>query len=455
MKAIQRFLFLALFVFGVMAPCWAGAVDGGPEVLSESRAKTRDLLLKSKDQSRIMTERALVEMKAGRVPEAINSLVNAIETYPANTLAYAALAKIYLVAGQEEKIYEVLERAGRSYPSFDKILDVFDDQSLGQLPLEAPKESIFIAPFRGNKGMAVSFMFDDGESGVYNKGLPIFEKYGFRATIPIVAGQVGGPYAGSWHDWQDASRRGFEIANHSMGHRDLSVPAEEELLTTEIRAAKVLIEKAVGQEVSSFVFPFDRSSAKALQYAATTHRAIREPFFLRSIYAHSVVIIYGGPKFSVKVANRLIDVGVKRHVWVVAECHGVEALGEKNYKPVTVDFLNDHLSYIRSRSDDVWVDTFGNVFDYLSQRRKVTVEKKRLDALGAEFVLRGQDGGARALRIPMTVVLAVKDDVELRSATEGGDKPLKVWMCGAGQVCVDVDEIGRNIRLEWEIKGQL
>ena len=59
---------------------------------------------------------------------------------------------------------------------------------------------------------------------MFNNALPTFEKYGFRATIPIIAGMVAekdnDPFWGSWAEWRDAANRGFEIANHSMYHRD-------------------------------------------------------------------------------------------------------------------------------------------------------------------------------------------------------------------------------------------
>ena len=101
--------------------------------------------------------------------------------------------------------------------------------------------------------MAISFMFDDGEANVYG-ALPTFEKYGYRATIPVVAGFVADtsndPFWGTWAQWKDAADRGFEIANHSMYHRD-SVKLHGSDFDVAIDQAKEIIEKNTGHPVTS------------------------------------------------------------------------------------------------------------------------------------------------------------------------------------------------------------
>ena len=70
------------------------------------------------------------------------------------------------------------------------------------MPLDEPQDNIFWPIFPRIRRWPMSFLFDDGEKNVYDKALPIFEKYGFRATIPVVAGMVADkdddPFWGSW-----------------------------------------------------------------------------------------------------------------------------------------------------------------------------------------------------------------------------------------------------------------
>ena len=214
----------------------------------------------------------------------------------------------------------------------------------------------------------MSFMFDDGEANVY-KALPTFEKYGYRATIPIVAGYVADtsndPFWGSWAEWKDAANRGFEIANHSMYHRD-----SKDLHGTEfdvaIDQAKEIIEKNIGHKVTAYVFPHDSYTNEAVSRALRIHKVIRTKEFLQSYYNRTVDIVIGGPHVSVETANRLVDIGIKRRLWLIAKCHGVAAKRSmRSFKSITPAFLEAHLAYIHSRSDDVWVDTFSNVFEYL------------------------------------------------------------------------------------------
>ena len=81
------------------------------------------------------------------------------------------------MTGQEQKMYDTLTLAERSYPDFDNIVKIIDDENLDKIPMDEPQGSIYLANFPENKKMAISFMFDDGEAHVY-KALPTFEKYG-------------------------------------------------------------------------------------------------------------------------------------------------------------------------------------------------------------------------------------------------------------------------------------
>jgi peptidoglycan/xylan/chitin deacetylase (PgdA/CDA1 family) len=411
----------------------------------------KDVMAKAYQQSRELVGQGVQALNARRVADAVRLLAEAMIVFPPNTEAYAILAKIFLMTKQELRLYEALEDAGRSYPSFDDILKVVNDADLLNIPLPVESADVYIAPFKDNKKMGLSFMFDDGESSVYTGVLPLFEKYGYKASVSVIAGQVSplpghNIERGSWPEWKDAANRGFEIASHSMNHRDAKTlkPAD---LKLEIDDAKSIIEEQVGKKVYSYVFPLDSFSPEVLDHVTRLHPAAREPDYLRSFYDRSVDIMYGGAKFSVDTANRLVDIGINRRLWLIAECHGIDVGSVHSYKPLTADFIERHLAYIRSRSTDVWVDTFGNVFEYLFLRKGTQALRKDLKDGEAEIVL--HNASVKEMPRPLTVVLKVEGDASTVIAQTTDGVSLKAWLCGIGQVCVNVPFYDRSVRVTW------
>jgi peptidoglycan/xylan/chitin deacetylase (PgdA/CDA1 family) len=409
-------------------------------------------LVKSSEISVKLANKAVEALKNKNIKEALEDCKTAIDIFPIDAKPYILLAKLYLMTGQEPKMFETLTLAGRSYPNFDNIVSVIDDENLDRLPLDEPQGSIYLSNFPENKQMAVSFLFDDGEKDVYVNALPVFEKYGFRATIPVVAGYVADsdkdPFWGSWSDWKDAANRGFEIANHSMYHRD-SQKLHGSDFDISIDQAKDMIETKTGHKVTAYVFPHDSYNDEAVSRALKHHEVIRSWEFLRSFYNRTVSIVYGGPHFSVKTADRLIDIAIKRHLWLVGNCHGVTTKrGILSFKSITPAFLEAHLAYIHSRSKEVWVDTFSNIFEYMSLRSRAKIETKTFTENSIDFVLHS-NGMEGKLTEPLTVVIKTEKGVILKSASGAEGHILKAWPCAENQVCVDADSYDENIHVLW------
>ncbi len=408
-------------------------------------------VVKSSEVSVKMAQRAIEALQRKDLKEAIKDCNISIDIFPIDAKPYILLTKIYLMTGQEEKMYDTLTLAGRSYPNFNNIVSIIDDADLDNIPLEEPQGNVYLADFPGNKKMAMSFMFDDGEANVY-RALPTFEKYGYRATIPVVAGFVADksndPFWGSWAEWRDAANRGFEIANHSMYHRD-SKNLHGDDFDIAIDQAHDIIEKNINHKVTAFVFPHDSYTDEAVSRALRLHKVVRTPEFLRSFYKRTVDIVIGGRYVSIDTAKRLVDIGIKRRLWLVAKCHGItDKATMRSFKSITPEFLESYLSYIHSKSDDVWVDTFSHVFDYMSLRSQTTVETKGATDNSVDFVLHNSDPKIK-LSGTLTVVIKAGAGAAGPSATETDGHALKAWSCAADQICVDADSYDDNIHLQW------
>ncbi|MFI5205415.1 MAG: hypothetical protein ACHQVK_00585, partial [Candidatus Paceibacterales bacterium] len=187
----------------------------------------------------------------------------------------------------------------------------------------------------------------------------------------------------------------------------------------------------------------------ATSRALRLHKAVRTPEFLRSFYNKTVEIVLGGPHVSVGTANRLVDIGMKRRLWLIAKCHGVsEKRSMRSFKSITPAFLEENLAYIHSKSEDVWVDTFSKVFDYMFLRSQTTIETKSLTKNTLVFVLHNNDQKA-ILSLPLTVVIKTNAGDSLKSASGEDGHALKAWACGADKLCVDVDSYDENIHVQF------
>ncbi|WP_305982806.1 polysaccharide deacetylase family protein [Roseivirga thermotolerans] len=71
-------------------------------------------------------------------------------------------------------------------------------------------------PKKGQK--AVVLTIDDGYSSFYEKGLPLLQKYGFKATLFVNTETVGGKDYMNWSELKKVQEAGIEIGNHSHSH---------------------------------------------------------------------------------------------------------------------------------------------------------------------------------------------------------------------------------------------
>lgn len=217
-----------------------------------------------------------------------------------------------------------------------------------------------------------------------------------------------------------------------------------------IDQAKEIIEKNINHKVTSYVFPHDSYSDESVSRALRVHESIRTPEFLRPFYHRTVDIVIGGPYVSVETANRLVDIAIKRRLWFIAKCHGVtEKRSMRSFKSITPAFLEAYLAYIHSKGDDVWVDTFSHVFEYLSSRTHTKIETKHFTADSIDFVLHC-DKPQEKLSRPLTVIVKTPSGVHVTSAREGDVRTVKAWVCANDKLCVDVDSYEETTHLEWK-----
>jgi peptidoglycan/xylan/chitin deacetylase (PgdA/CDA1 family) len=108
--------------------------------------------------------------------------------------------------------------------------------------------------------------FDDGYQNLHSNMWPILDRFGFTATIFLVAGRAGcwsdwegqtGPYAApllSWAEARELAQAGFTFGSHTLNHPRLTLLDDKQAMH-EIRDSKEMMEDHLGVKVDLFSYP--------------------------------------------------------------------------------------------------------------------------------------------------------------------------------------------------------
>jgi peptidoglycan/xylan/chitin deacetylase (PgdA/CDA1 family) len=139
--------------------------------------------------------------------------------------------------------------------------------------------------------------FDDGYADFYSHAYPILHRYGFTATVFLVAERVGfrsdwegqnGDAAAdllSWDEIRQLAEWGIDFGSHTLTHPRLTRLSSQEA-THEIENSKAIIGERLGRKIELFSYPFGASNVRLQQivsksgYAAAfaVDRGLYRPF---------------------------------------------------------------------------------------------------------------------------------------------------------------------------------
>jgi peptidoglycan/xylan/chitin deacetylase (PgdA/CDA1 family) len=121
------------------------------------------------------------------------------------------------------------------------------------------------------KGL-VGLTFDDGYADFARHALPVLRRYGFGATMFVIAGRLGGENAwdqeGPRKRLMDApevwalAQAGIEIGSHGLRH--VRLPAAGGALAEEIGGSRRILQEITGKPVSGFCYPYGDLDAGAV-----------------------------------------------------------------------------------------------------------------------------------------------------------------------------------------------
>ncbi len=207
----------------------------------------------------------------------------------------------------------------------------------------------------------VSLTFDDGYTSLYNYGLPLLQKYGFKSTDFIISGMVtsGDSKYMAPAQIQSLYSAGEEIGSHTVTHPDLTTLSYSQM-DSELQTSQTYLQNLLGVPVKDFATPYGAANNQVITDAMNYYNSVRgveggynavNNFNPYNILVQNVVVTT-----PVTQVEQWIQQAVATNTWLVLVYHQVDpTLTNKTAEPYNTypSDLDAELSYLKSSSATV------------------------------------------------------------------------------------------------------
>ena len=210
--------------------------------------------------------------------------------------------------------------------------------------------NIKLCQWKDDHESSISFTWDDNNWTV-KKCSEIFDKYGYKCTFFINPGCYMSNVL--IEDYEQTSKKGFEIGNHGLTHTRLDIKGIDDLNNEIIKSKNLLNQKY--NSCLSFAYPFHLTSGLADSIIEQTH-----PFCRNFIKKNSNVMAMANDKdyiYSTRIDS--IKKSHSKKTWIIFGGHGIDNNG---YNPVPSFEVDSLLKFVSHQN--IWVDTFAEVCKY-------------------------------------------------------------------------------------------
>ncbi|MBR4680045.1 MAG: polysaccharide deacetylase family protein [Fibrobacter sp.] len=238
-----------------------------------------------------------------------------------------------------------------------------------------------VATWAGFRKAAVSFTFDDGPQSDVGVALPMFDKYGYKATFNIVTGWVGGQGMISWDGVKQLASSGHEIASHSDSH-----PNGQPMPGNEIASSKQTLNSKVQQKYGCITLAYPNCDTPGDSQVLQNYVVGR--ICNGSWKGGSDIMGKDGPNNWAAVSALMtgnqgtsdfkgnMQKAVQQGGWVAFLTHGFTTgtNGYATYSPTDASTMEGSLQYAQQNDKDIWVAPMGHVAMYIKERKAAKVD---------------------------------------------------------------------------------
>ena len=303
-----------------------------------------------------------------------------------------------------------------------------------------------VAHFSGDRAAAISYTFDDNLRDQFTAAVPMLNEVGFKGTFFVIPGKtaetpeqgeqkekdmnVHNNWGGiSWPELKEMANQGHEIASHTWSHQNMPKLSAEEL-DAELSKACEAIKTHIGKPPLTLAFPYNQATPEVQAAALKYHVAYR------------AFQIGTGGKSTVASLNAWADKLVVEKKWGIVMTHAIT----HGYAALTdPEILHDHFKYVKSRQQDMWVDTFANVVRYEKERDDAKLEVT--EKSGGVSCVVSSSLDPQIFNVPLTLVIDASGATSAHAKRAGQELPVRV---GNGSIYVGAAPGSQPITITWE-----
>ncbi len=238
-------------------------------------------------------------------------------------------------------------------------------------------------PWPDGKYAAVSLTFDDARFSQIDKGIPLLDRYGVKATFYISPERV----PERQEKWRAAAARGHEIGNHTCSHPctgNFQFARNKALedytlarMAGELDSANAFILEKIGVRAKSFAYPCGQKyvgrgvkvqsyvplvAEKFLTGRGWLDEDANDAWFCD--FAQLLGMESDGKSY--RQLKALVDKAVEEGRWLVLAGHEMDTKGKQTTR---LEPLEKLLHYAQDPDNGIWMDTVGHVAAYVDSVR--------------------------------------------------------------------------------------
>jgi len=234
-----------------------------------------------------------------------------------------------------------------------------------------------VGTWSGFRTAAITYTFDDNLSHQLSIAIPLFNNYGFKATLYTVTSS-GWVWPANWAGLQTAAAQGHEIGNHTVSH-----PSN----WCSLSSASQESQYASSQSTINSYIPGNQCLTVAYPYCCANYESMTATYFIAGRTC-SGSIVSSTPSNFYQISSFILgssginttagiiakhDAAAAAGGWAVYLIHAVDSSEGGGYSPLSSTILDESLQYLDANRSTFWVNTFLNVVKYIKERNSVSV----------------------------------------------------------------------------------